>query len=302
MTSYKTDGSVGPWAPEKLEILRKYLEAYTTILKEQSKWCKGYYYIDALAGGGRAPLRSAQGKNLSAENPQLELLGYTASSQDEQQFVEGSPRVALGISNPFTRYLFIDNQENRVRQLEELKKDYADTRRISVLTGDANEILAASVVHNSKIDWKIARAVVFLDPFGLQVPWHTLELLASTGAIEVIVNFPVGMALQRLLQRDGKISPERQDLLDEYLGSPEWRSVIYEPQPTLFGMETHKADDSGEKLAQWYADRMKSLFGFGSSPRLIRNAHGGHLYYLIFAGPNKTGAKIAEDVLLGPLG
>jgi three-Cys-motif partner protein len=302
MTSYKTDGSVGSWAPEKLEILRKYLEAYTTVLKEQSSWCKGYYYIDALAGGGRAPLRSTQNSNISDENPQLEFLGYTASSQDEQQFIEGSPRVALDLSNPFTRYLFIDKQENRVQQLEELKRDYGDTKQISIRTGDANEILESSIVNNAKIDWKSSRAVVFLDPFGLQIPWRTLEGLASTKAIEVIVNFPVGMALQRLLQRDGKITPERQDLLDEYLGSPEWRSVVYEKQPTLFGMETHKAGDSGEKLALWYADRMKSLFGFGSSPRLIRNAHGGHLYYLIFAGPNKTGAKIAEDVLLGPIG
>lgn len=302
MTSYKTDGTVGSWALEKLEILRKYLEAYTTILKEQSSWCKGYYFIDALAGGGKAPLRSAQNNNSSDENPQLEFLGYTASSQDEQQFVEGSPRIALDLSNPFTRYLFIDNEKSRVWQLEELRKDYASARRISILTGDANKILETSVVNNTKIDWKFERAVVFLDPFGLQVPWHTLELLASTKAIEVIVNFPVGTALQRLLQRDGKIPPKRQDLLDTYLGSPKWRSVIYETQPTLFGMEMHKTSDSGEKLAQWYADRMKSLFGFGSSPRLIRNAHGGHLYYLIFAGPNKTGAKIAEDVLLGPLG
>lgn len=301
MTSYETDGTVGPWAEEKLEILRKYLEAYTTILKEQSKWCKGYYYVDALAGGGRAPLRNAQDSNNPNQSPQLELLGYAPSSPDEQQFIDGSPRIALNLQNPFTRYLFIDKSKSRIQLLDKIEEEYGDTRGISILSGDANEILEASVVNNTRIDWKTQRAVVFLDPFGLQVPWRTLELLASTKAIEVIVNFPVGMALQRLLQRDGKISPERQDLLDEFLGSPEWRSVVYETQPTLFGMETYKTGDSGDKLAKWYADRMKSLFGFGCPPRLIRNAHGGHLYYLIFAGPNKTGAKIAEEVLLGPL-
>lgn len=300
MTSYKTDGTVGPWAEEKLEILRKYLEAYTTILKDQSKWCKGYYYVDALAGGGSAPLRSNRDNDSALDASQLTLFGHTDSSQFEQRYIDGSPKIALGISNPFTVYLFIEKREKRVQQLEALKGDYGRNRRIRIRSGDTNEILATRIVKNPNIDWGSERAVVFLDPFGLQIPWGTLESLASTRAIEVIVNFPVGTTLQRLLQKQGKITPERQDLLDEFLGSPDWRSIVYEPQETLFGQEIHKTEESGEKLARWYATRMKDLFGFGSSPRLIRNAHGGHLYYLIFAGPNKTGAKIAEDILLAP--
>ena len=47
---------VGPWAQDKLDRLRKYLHAYTSIMKEQ-KWCKGYYYIDAFAGPGHHEVR-----------------------------------------------------------------------------------------------------------------------------------------------------------------------------------------------------------------------------------------------------
>lgn len=300
MTSYKTDGSVGPWAEKKLEILRKYLEAYTTVLKKQSKWCKGYYYVDALAGGGTAPLRGTR-DNISPNNAlQLELLDCVTPSAGEQLYIKGSPRIALGISNPFTAYLFIEKRKERVQQLEALKKEYGSTKQIRIRSGDTNQILATRLVNNRKINWKSERAVVFLDPFGLQVPWKTLESLASTKAIEVIVNFPVGTTLQRLLQRQGKISPKRQKLLDDFLGSPDWRSVVYETKETLFGPETQKTEDSGEKLARWYASRMKSLFGYGSQPHLICNTHGGHLYYLIFAGPNETGAKIAKDILLVP--
>ena len=38
--------AIGLWAEVKLQIIREYAAAHTTILKEQS-WCKGYAYIDA---------------------------------------------------------------------------------------------------------------------------------------------------------------------------------------------------------------------------------------------------------------
>ena len=52
--------AVGPWAQEKLECLRKYLHAYTTILSKQH-WPKGYIYIDAFAGTGRSKVRRRRG-------------------------------------------------------------------------------------------------------------------------------------------------------------------------------------------------------------------------------------------------
>ena len=46
---------VGPWAEDKLECLREYLSAYTTILRKQR--FKGYVYVDAFAGAGTAKIR-----------------------------------------------------------------------------------------------------------------------------------------------------------------------------------------------------------------------------------------------------
>jgi three-Cys-motif partner protein len=56
-----------------------------------------------------------------------------------------------------------------------------------------------------RVDWRKWRAVVFLDPFGMQVPWKTIAALAQTAAIEVFLNFPVGMSIQRLLKRSGDL-------------------------------------------------------------------------------------------------
>ena len=47
MTNHPSFG--GPWTQEKLEILRQYLDTYTTVLKNQPF---NLTYIDAFAGSG----------------------------------------------------------------------------------------------------------------------------------------------------------------------------------------------------------------------------------------------------------
>lgn len=43
------DDVIGPWSEDKLDLLGRYLHAYTVIMRAQD-WCKGYHYIDAFAG------------------------------------------------------------------------------------------------------------------------------------------------------------------------------------------------------------------------------------------------------------
>ena len=43
------DDTIGRWSLEKLDLLRKYLQAYVTVLKKQG-FIKGYEYIDGFAG------------------------------------------------------------------------------------------------------------------------------------------------------------------------------------------------------------------------------------------------------------
>lgn len=296
MTSYTTDGTVGPWAEEKLECLSKYLHAYTTIMKGE-KWCKGFFYIDAFAGAGKAPLRKSKKKS-EDQSELMDLADWWQDDTDNNTYVLGSPYRALTLEIPFSQYLFVEKKNRKASQLADLEARFSNTRKIKVRRGDANEVLLERVVNNQHINWKKHRAVAFLDPFGMQVPWNTLQALASTNAIEAFINFPVGTAIQRYLNVDGKISPERQNQLNDYFGTDSWYDVIYTKTDGLFG-ETHteKVVEAGHKLAKWYCSRLKKEFGYVSSARLIRNSNKGHLYYLIFAGPNKTGAKIANHIL-----
>jgi len=51
-----------------------------------------------------------------------------------------------------------------------------------------------------------ARRVAFLDPFGMQVPWATIEGIARRTELEVILNFPMYMATQRLVKKGATFS------------------------------------------------------------------------------------------------
>jgi three-Cys-motif partner protein len=282
---------VGPWAKEKLDALGQYLGFYTTVLKNQGHWLRGTIFVDAFAGPGLSRVRT---KEKAAEPPGL-FGPDPESDKAEIEFLKGSPRVALDIANPFTSYIFVDSHPARIAELTALQAEYAGTRTVTIQKGDANAALQAWLV--SGIDWQHHRAVVFLDPFGMQVPWSTIELLAKTKAVEVIINFPLGMAIQRLLKKSGDIPPGWQMSLDTFFGSPDWRGLTYEESEDLFGPTVTKISDSGTRLLDWYCARLRKIFGHVSTARLIKNTRGNPLYYLIWAGPNTTGLKGAEHIL-----
>ncbi|MCP4043640.1 MAG: hypothetical protein GY731_17070 [Gammaproteobacteria bacterium] len=86
-------------------------------------------------------------------------------------------------------------------------------------------------------------------------------------------------------------------VVDQYFGAGDWYELLYKSQPGLFGDDIVKLENSGQVLLEWYLERLKEQFGFVSPARVIRNTRGNPLYYLIHAGPNKTGAKIAKAIL-----
>src|SRR5688572_2001909 len=93
---------VGPWAKDKLDRLAKYLHAYTSIMKEQ-RWCQGYHYIDAFAGPGKHEIREeTPSKRHDAQQALGDVSSFGSEQKEQQQFLAGSPRVALNLQFPFT--------------------------------------------------------------------------------------------------------------------------------------------------------------------------------------------------------
>ena len=285
---------VGPWAREKLDCLRKYLQAYTTILAKQQ--FKGYFYIDAFAGPGTLKVREEQATDPTQQSL-LELSEHLVNDVGETQYINGSPHVALKTNPPFTHYVFVELDEQRVRQLEALKAEHeAPDRKVLIRKADCNAYLR-KILQRTRGQWQHWRGVIFLDPFGMQVSWDTIVEIAETKAIEIFINFPVGMAIQRLLKRSGEFTQAQRDKLDQYFGTGEWYDLLYQQQSDLFGEDRTKIQNSSDVLVKWYRGRLKEVFGHVSSAREICSTQGHPLYYLIFAGPNETGMRIANDVL-----
>jgi len=287
MKKSHAENTVGPWAAEKLQALEDYLNFYTTALKNKTYWKK--IYIDAFAGAGKSVIRQQNGEKLALSD----LFGVDVSPE-KREFLAGSPNRALSIKTPFDEYYFFDADPVRADQLQNLEQEYPSAN-INVRVGDANKEIETLI---GSLNPKKFRAVAFLDPYGPHLKWSTLEHLAKTNSVEVIINFPLGMAINRLIKKSGENPENWKTSLDDCFGTNEWQNLSYEEQPDLFGSTRQtKKDNASEILLGLYCDRLKSIFGNVAKPRLIKNTLGNPLYYLIWAGPHSLGLKGADHIL-----
>ena len=266
---------VGPWAVQKHRLLHDYLSAYTTVMKGQS-WCRnGYHYIDAFAGTGRPLLRDAH----------------------EQRYIDGSPRIALSIKNPFTSYTFIEMERWRVRQLEQLKLEFRG-HTIRVVPGDCNQVIRERVTPRIRRE-RFKRGFIFLDPFGINLGWDTIEDIASTGALEVFLNFPT-MGLNRAALRNGPdaLTVTGVAQMNRIWGSEDWRELLYERRQDFWETHEYKRVRTGaESLACLFIEhRLSKVFSHVSDPIPMTNSLGAPLYCIIFARHHPRGAEIAADI------
>jgi len=264
---------IGPWSRDKLKLLGKYLQAYVTIFKNQ-EWCQGYYYIDAFACSGKLRLRDA----------------------DAQEYIDGSPLVALKLDPPFSGYFFVEISPWRIERLQELVGAYPN-RQIQIFQGDSNKILMDEIMPKIRYaDFK--RGFIFLDPFGMQVEWQTVEKIAEARSLETFLNFPL-MALNRsvLKSRFDEISEKDIERMNKFWGIDEWIGEIYSEQKNLFGgIEWEKTVSKARALANIFKGRLEKVFDCVSEPLVMRNSRNAPLYCLFYAGHNPTGKKITNDI------
>lgn len=292
------DNKVGPWAKDKLEALDRGLEYYTKRLKNQKQWLK--IYVDAFAGPSLSEVRQRPKDDIPVSDSRIsDLFANTDPHIDpvaeEVEYLKGSPRVALDIKNPFDQYIFVEKDPKRVAELENMRIEYGSSRNIEIVAGDANAALQAML--NRGFSKNSHRAYIFLDPFGIQVPWSTIERLAATNAIEVMINFPLGMGINRMMPVSGNVPLGWGISLDTFFGSPDWRQHVYGKTIDLAGERIEKFRDSEVRLLEWYRERLRLAFGFVSHAKLITNTRGSRLYYLIWAGPREEGLTGADYIM-----
>lgn len=282
----------GDWTAEKLERVRKYLVAYATIMRKMKF---RFAYIDAFAGTGYNTTR--------AKKEDDALLLPELTGDDAASFLDGSARIALKVEPRFEKYIFIEKDPKRFEELGKLKDEFPEVADdINLVNDDANAYLRNIC---EKPNWSRHRAVLFLDPFGMQVTWDTMKSIARTKAIDLWILFPLGIGVNRLLRRDAKIPESWQRRLDDFFGTPDWQAAFYETrtEENLFGNEetTEKVADF-QSISRFFVSRLESIFpGVAKNPLALYNSANTPLYLLCFAAGNERGAKtavkIAQDIL-----
>ena len=276
MKKSHTENIVGSWAKQKLDALESYLAAYHHVMKKQRF---KLIYIDAFAGADWYHVRSG-----NTDDAALDLRLDNDQVMAEKEFIAGSPVRALRTGRGFDQYYFFDTDRRRATLLNELERKYPD-RTICVEVGDANE--GVQKLARRFLVSPDARGVAFLDPYGPNLHWKTVQALAETRKVDVIVNFPLAMAINRLITRKTEIPKNWVRLLDECFGTHVWYDLAYESKTDLFGTEAiRKSEVTAERLLALYHGRLKDAFGHVVSPSLVTNTKGAPLYYLMWAASN----------------
>ncbi len=279
----------GGWTEQKLKILDDYLVAYCKIFQTNPR-AKHFdtIYVDAFAGTGLINQRKAL-----AQDSEL----FTEfSEQETAEFLNGSASRAL--HHPFSRYIFIEKAAARIAELERLRAKSSRKDRIVIRKGDANAHLANFV---TSTDWRKSRAVVFLDPYGMQVNWETIVKLGRTKSVDLWLLFPLGQAVMRLLRKEGEPPPEWQRALDRIFGTHDWHSRFYVTQREADWFENEII--STQRVADWQAvgafmiERLKTaFFAVAANPGVLLNSRNVPLYLFCFASANPRGAPIALKI------
>ena len=246
--------------------------AYAGIMNvERRKWLSAFYYVDAFAGPGIVTMRASD-----------------ASDPEAEEYLQGSPLRALECEPRFDHLWFIDKRESRRANLDALIASRGETARADVQVGDCNSLLQEIV---NGIDKRTQRALVFLDPYGLQLDWSTVARLADSGCVDVFINFSV-MGIIRNLPRDGRPAEEVHQTLGRVMKSVDWMDEIYSDQGMLFdsSFASHRRPIDARKLAALYANDLQEVFGHVSDPVIMTNSKGGPLYALVLAS-HKSLAK-----------
>lgn len=265
----------GAWTQEKLQILRDYLDFYTTALKDQPFRLA---YIDAFAGSGKIEIGSKSEGQLG-----LEL----------EHFIRGSAELALRIeAKAFDELVFVEKDCDRCRELEQLRSRFS-SRSVKIEQAEANLYL-----QELDFDRRSRRGVIFLDPFATQVEWRTIVKIAKLRALDMWLLFPVS-ALQRMLpssRTPDDISPGWSNRLTRVYGDDSWRN-LYQKTPQMGLFDDHSWDfrERGvQGLTNIFKENLKKLFGkrFLENSRTLKNSRDSPLFEFIFCVGSDNPAAI----------
>jgi len=278
----------GPWTKKKLEAFSKYVWSYLTIMKKFPFWKT--IYFDGFAGSGSR-------KEIKKNTPLLSLFNLT---NEEENLYKGAAERVIDLKDnlSFDYYYFIDTDKKALNKLKEKLLKKSNGKKLIFRHDDVNNQLKKLAETLKKGKYV---ALVFLDPFGMQIKWDSIAQLKGTRS-DVWILIPTGVIVNRLLDKKGKL--KFKDKLEDFFGLSvnEIESIFYRKKTisTLFNDEEEqmiKITEPIKKIAEVYTERMSTIWKYVTEPLVLKNSTGVPIFHLVFASNNKTAYNIASQII-----
>lgn len=254
----------GAWTEVKLDAISDYCQFFNKVLVGQPSADRPFqrWYFDGFAGSGTRRVELSTGGLLEGRLVEIET-----------HDLAGSVLKALEVDPPFHKLAFIEGNLGRFRSLEAIREANPE-RGIVCYRGDANEklkqIFSSSPWSDQSEGRGSCRGLCFLDPYGMNVDWATLKLLADTRSVDVWYLFPLEAVSRQLAGNLDRVDQHKQRRLDEVFGTATWRDDLYKVETTqdLFAetITTSTRQFDRGQIERYAQSRLRTIFAEVSEP------------------------------------
>lgn len=273
----------GDWTASRIEMLVEYARAYLTIMNQYPRF--QLIYFDGFAGTGLIE-REKDGDSQTIVGAARRIIELECPNES------GKPRT-------FDLYYFVEKNTVKARKLKEnLGEPPSLNKQVYVVTDDCNTRLKSLADYLRKPANKYWRALLYIDPFGMQVEWASIEHLKGLG-IDMWILVPTGIGINRMLKKDGQIEDTWLARLEKFLGmkKKDILAHFYQPSTGLFPDHVNKEAEAGKKAGELYRRRLQTIFDHVSPGYEIRNSVKALMYHFLLVSNNKAGLRIASDII-----
>ncbi|WP_263485529.1 three-Cys-motif partner protein TcmP [Mesorhizobium sp. ES1-4] len=188
--------------------------------------------------------------------------------------------------------VLIEQDASRFSEIKTLVDEYPD-RKIIVRNGDANKLVQRLCANTPWRGFEIVgrgiRGVIFLDPYGMEVSWQTVDAIAKTEALDCWYFFPLSGLYRNAPHDPAKLDLGKQTSLDRVLGATDWRSRWYNHEiapEDIFETQAQAVRRADVNAIESYVkERLETAFkGAVLDPVRLHHKNGAPLASLFFCG------------------
>lgn len=288
----------GSWTEDKLDTFEKYVNAYLTIMNAyRDKYNWKLVYFDGFAGSGS---RINDNGEDDSKELMLELFNQNLVKEDDFAVYKGAAERVLEIKQRgFDYYFFIEKDKTSSQHLKVKLNRFKDQKQFDVRSEDAN--VEVNKMTSFLCNNRQYKALVLLDPFGMQVEWDSIQKMKGAN-IDLWILIPTGVIVNRLLDRKGTLS--HIDKLTSFYGMDEEaiRNYFYKKriEQSLFGENTiiEKVKEPIKKIAELYIQQLRNIFECVTpEPLVLYNSRNTPIVHFAFASNNETAKNIAAQII-----